>query len=255
MKAMILAGGFGTRLAEETDVKPKPMVEIGGKPILWHIMKIYERHGINDFIICLGYKAEIIKKYFRDYGGLSQDFSVNLQSGKITSLSQPREDWTVTLLDTGQHSMTGGRIQAAVSALELNEDFHLTYGDGVADVNITKLSDFHKSHGKLCSVTAVNPPGRFGVLEIASNNKVVGFREKLQSDQNRINGGFFVLNPNICRFIDGPMTVWEHQPMSQLAEQGELMAFMHDGFWQPMDTLRDKQYLNELAGQEVVPWL
>jgi glucose-1-phosphate cytidylyltransferase len=255
MKAMILAGGFGSRLAEETDVRPKPMVEIGGKPILWHIMKIYERHGINEFVVCLGYKAEYIKKYFRDYGSLGQDFSVNTKSGEITSLSNRSEDWSVTLLDTGQTTMTGGRIKNAVETLGLKDDFHLTYGDGVADVDISSLTEFHRAHGKLCTVTAVTPPGRFGVLDLRKDGRVSGFREKIASDQYRINGGYFVVNPKVCNLIDGPETVWEQSPLTGLASQGQLMAFVHDGFWQPMDTLRDKLYLDRLATQEVVPWM
>lgn len=255
MRAMILAGGFGTRLAEETDVRPKPMVEIGGKPILWHIMKIYERHGVNDFIVCLGYKAEYIKRYFRDYGGLGQDFSINTRSGEITSLTNASEDWNVTLLDTGKSTMTGGRIKHAVKCLDLRDDFHLTYGDGVANVDISRLTKFHRAHGKLCTVTAVTPPGRFGVLDFVNDGRVVGFREKIASDQYRINGGYFVVSPKVCDLIDSPDTVWEQSPLASLADQGQLMAFMHDGFWQPMDTLRDKQHLDRLATQEVVPWM
>lgn len=254
MKAMILAGGYGTRLAEETEVRPKPMVEIGGRPILWHIMKLYADHGINDFVICLGYKSEYIKKFFLEYASVSSDFTVNLANQNVTVHSRSSEDWTVTLVDTGRDTMTGGRIKRATEYLGGEDTFCLTYGDGLSDVNISDLIKFHKTHQKLATVTAVTPPGRFGVLDIDGNQKVNGFREKIASDQYRINGGFFVLSSKVVDLIDGDETVWEQQPMQKLATSGELCAWEHDGFWQPMDTLRDKNYLQELWDTGRPPW-
>ena len=254
MRAMILAGGFGTRLAEETDVRPKPMVEIGGRPIIWHIMKHYEHHGITEFVICLGYKAEYIKKFFLDYAATLSDFTVDLNNQSIEVHKQRAENWKVTLVDTGRDTMTGGRIKRAIEYVKPDEPFCLTYGDGLSDVDITASIDFHKTHGKLCTVTAVTPPGRFGVLDIRDNQQVVGFREKIASDQYRINGGFFVLNPGVTDFIEDDSTVWEQDPLVGLAEKGELRAWNHNGFWQPMDTLRDKLYLDDLWNGGNPPW-
>lgn len=254
MKAMILAGGFGTRLAEETDVRPKPMIEVGGRPILWHIMKHYERHGITEFVICLGYKSEYVKKFFLDYAATLSDFTVDLNNQSVEVHKQRAENWKVTLVDTGRNTMTGGRIKRAIDYVDHSEPFCLTYGDGLSDVDIAASIDFHKAHGKLCTVTAVTPPGRFGVLDIREDNQVIGFREKIASDQYRINGGFFVLSPKVKEFIEGDATVWEQDPLVGLADKGELRAWNHDGFWQPMDTLRDKMYLEGLWNSGNPPW-
>lgn len=254
MKAMILAGGFGTRLAEETDVRPKPMVEIGGRPIIWHIMKHYTLHGINEFVICLGYKAEYVKKFFLEYTAALSDFTVNLGTQEVKVHQRRAENWQVTLVDTGRDTMTGGRIKRAIQHVTPNEPFCMTYGDGLSDVDITALIAFHKSHGKQATVTAVTPPGRFGVLDISDNNQVVGFREKIVSDQYRINGGFFVLDPKVHNYINGDETVWEDTPMRRLAAEGELRAWNHDGFWQPMDTLRDKMHLESIWNSGNPPW-
>lgn len=254
MKAVILAGGLGTRISEETSTKPKPMVEIGGRPILWHIMNIYARQGIKDFIICLGYKGYVIKKYFLDYPLLSSDFSINLKSGKLSSLSRSSADWNVTLVDTGVDSMTGGRIKRVIEQLNLSESFHLTYGDGLANIDIKKLQDAHKKSGKLCTVTAVTPPGRFGVLDVTEDNTVVGFREKVDSNYYRINGGFFVVEPQISEYIAGDQTVWEKKPMETIAIDGQMNAYIHNGFWQPVDTLRDKMLLEQLWDSGDAPW-
>lgn len=254
MKAMILAGGFGSRLAEETDVRPKPMVEIGGRPIMWHIMNHYAHHGITEFVVCLGYKAEYIKKFFLDYAASLSDFTVNLASHEVEIHKRRAEDWKVTLVDTGRDTMTGGRIKRAIQHAYPNEPFCLTYGDGLSDVDIAASISFHKTHGKLATVTAVTPPGRFGVLDIDDNNRVTGFREKIASDQYRINGGFFVLDPKVSDYIAGDATVWEQDPMRRLAAEGELQAWNHDGFWQPMDTLRDKLYLESLWDSGSPPW-
>jgi len=254
MKVIILAGGFGTRLTEETEVRPKPMVEIGGRPILWHIMKHYSSHGIDDFIICLGYKSEFIKKFFLDYAQTLSDFTVDLATQEIEVHKQRAENWKITLVDTGIQTMTGGRIKRAIQYLGQNETFCLTYGDGLSDVDITASIKFHQNHGKMATVTAVTPPGRFGILDINQENIVTGFREKIASDQYRINGGFFVLNPDIDNKIDNDKTIWEHEPMRQLANDGELVAWNHDGFWQPMDTLRDKRLLEEIWRRGNPPW-
>ncbi len=252
MKAVILAGGLGTRLSEETTLKPKPMVEVGGMPILWHIMKMYSSHGVNDFIVCCGYRGEEIKSFFKDYALRRSDFEVDVSCGKITVFGTNAEKWRVALLDTGEITMTGGRIKAIASHLDPDEPFCLTYGDGVGDVDIRGVIDFHLQHGKLMTVTAVTPPGRFGVLDL-DVTVVRGFREKIASDQYRINAGFFVCQPGVIEFIGGPETVWEQEPMVKIAQAGELMAWIHDGFWMPMDTLRDKHKLEELwaAG---APW-
>jgi glucose-1-phosphate cytidylyltransferase len=254
MKAMILAGGFGTRLSEETDLRPKPMVEIGGRPILWHIMHHYAKHDIKDFVICLGYKAEYVKKFFMDYASLLSDFTVNLGTSEVSVHRQRAEDWRVTLVDTGINTMTGGRVKRAIDFLGEGEDFCLTYGDGLSNVDIGGSIKFHKSHGKICTVTAVTPPGRFGVLDIQGENSVVGFREKIASDQYRINGGFFVLNKGVKKYIDNDATIWEQEPMTALAKDGEMRSWNHDGFWQPMDTQRDKKLLQDLWDQGNPPW-
>jgi len=254
MRAFILAGGFGTRLEEETDVRPKRMVEMGGRPILWHIMNLYSRHGIKDFAICLGYKAEYIKKFFLDYSSTLSDFTVNLGNQEIEIHKQRTEDWKITLIDTGLHTQTGGRIKRALEFLDNQETFCLTYGDGLSDVNISDSITYHKNHGKLATVTAVTPPGRFGVLDIDGSQNVNGFREKIASDQYRINGGFFVLEPSIKNYIFNDQTVWESEPLVNLANMGELKAWNHNGFWQPMDTLRDKQVLEKLWSSGNPPW-
>ena len=254
MKAMILAGGFGTRLAEETDIRPKPMVEIGGRPIIWHIMKHYANHGINDFVICLGYKAEYVKKFFLDYAATLSDFTVDLATNGVEIHKRKAENWKVTLVDTGRHTMTGGRIKRAISYLSPNEPFCLTYGDGLSDVDITGSINFHRTHGKLATVTAVTPPGRFGLLDVDTNNRVVGFREKVSSDEYLINGGFFVLDPKIVDFIDGDQTIWEQEPMQNIAKNDELRYWSHKGFWQPMDTLREKNILEDLWNSGNPPW-
>jgi glucose-1-phosphate cytidylyltransferase len=253
MKAVILAGGLGTRISEETGSKPKPMIEIGGKPILWHIMKIYSNYGINDFIICCGYKGYIIKEYFQNYFLHQSDVSFDMKSQKIIVHKERAEPWNVTLVDTGDHSMTGGRLKRIGSYLKSEKAFFLTYGDGVADVNIKELMDFHLAHGKEATLTATFPPGRFGALEI-QNNQVTQFQEKPRGDGALINGGFFVLSPKVLDRIEGDSTVWEEEPLKGLASDKQLMAFRHEGFWQPMDTLRDKNYLEELLKSNKAPW-
>ena len=254
MKAMILAGGFGTRLSEETSVRPKPMVEIGGRPIMWHIMKHYAAHGITEFIICLGYKSEYIKKFFLDYSSALSDFTIDLSTQNIHVHERKAENWQVTLVDTGKDTMTGGRIKRAINYIGSDDDFCLTYGDGLSNVDIASSINFHKKHGKLATVTAVTPPGRFGVLDIDSESRVNGFREKHVSDDYRINGGFFVLNRSVCKFIEDDSTIWEQEPMKQLAMADELRAWIHDGFWQPMDTLREKTLLEKLWDSGNPPW-
>jgi glucose-1-phosphate cytidylyltransferase len=253
MKAVILAGGLGSRISEETVSKPKPMIEIGGKPILWHIMKIYSNYGINDFIICCGYKGYVIKEYFQNYFLHNSDVSFDMKSQKIIVHKERAEPWNVTLVDTGDHSMTGGRLKRIESYLKSEKAFCLTYGDGVADVNIKELMDFHLSHGKEATLTATFPPGRFGALEI-QNNEVTQFQEKPRGDGSLINGGFFVLSPKVLDRIHGDYTVWEEEPLKGLAIDKQLMAFRHEGFWQPMDTLRDKNYLEELLKSNKAPW-
>ena len=253
MKAVILAGGLGTRLSEETVSRPKPMVEIGGKPILWHIMKTYSHYGINDFIICCGYKGYIIKEYFANYFLHQSDVTFNMKNNKVTILEERAEPWSVTLVDTGDNSMTGGRLKRVLPYLKDEEAFCFTYGDGVADVNIKDLVEFHKSHGKLATLTATFPPGRFGALNI-ENNQVLRFEEKPKGDGTLINGGYFVLSPKVIERIDGDETTWEQEPLKDLASDGELMCFKHEGFWQPMDTLRDKIKLNELLKKNKAPW-
>ena len=253
MKAVILAGGLGTRLSEETVSKPKPMVEIGGKPILWHIMKTYSHHEINDFIICCGYKGYVIKEYFANYFLHQSDVTFNMKDNKMTVREERAEPWKVTLVDTGESSMTGGRLKRVLPYLKDEEAFCFTYGDGVADIDIKSLIKFHKSHGKLATLTATFPPGRFGALNI-ENNQIKKFEEKPRGDGALINGGYFVLSPKVIDRIEGDNSVWEQEPLRGLAKDGELMSFKHEGFWQPMDTLRDKVKLNELFEKNKAPW-
>ena len=253
MKAVILAGGRGTRLSEETDRIPKPMVEVGDKPILWHIMKIYSQHGINDFVICLGYKAYVIKEFFNNYFLHTSDVTMDIHERTLEIHNNKSEPWRITLVDTGLETMTGGRLKA-VAPYVRGGTFCMTYGDGVSDVDVGRSIAFHRSHGKLATVTSITPPGRFGVLDI-QEAKVHGFREKIASDQHRINGGFFVLEEGVIDYIDQPSTIWEQEPMLRLAADGQLMAYEHDGFWQPMDTLRDKIHLETLVENGTAPWV
>jgi glucose-1-phosphate cytidylyltransferase len=252
LKAVILAGGLGTRISEETTVKPKPMVEVGGKPILWHIMKIYSSYGINEFVICLGYKSYVIKEYFANYFLHMSNVTFDMGRNKMEVHQNSAEPWRVTLVDTGDSTMTGGRIKRIKPYLD-DEDFCCTYGDGVGDVDIGKLVAFHKEQGRLATLTATQPPGRFGALAL-QNDKVVGFQEKPQGDGAWINGGFFVLSPKVLDYIDGDDTSWEKEPMERLAKAGQLSAYMHKGFWQPMDTLRDKNHLEDLWSSGEAPW-
>jgi len=253
MKTVILAGGLGSRLGEETSVRPKPMVEIGGKPILWHIMKIYSTHGLNDFIVCLGYKGHIIKEFFANYYLHMSDVTIDLANNSLEVHKNAAEPWRITLVDTGAETMTGGRLKAIRPHLKEDEPFCFTYGDGVADIDITALIAFHKSHGKRATLTAIAPPGRFGAMEF-DGERVTHFREKPDGDGIRINGGFFVASPSVLDLVQGPQTVWEREPLEALAQSGELMAFNHHGFWQPMDTLRDKIVLEEMWSNNAAPW-
>jgi glucose-1-phosphate cytidylyltransferase len=253
MKAVILAGGLGTRISEETHLRPKPMIEIGGKPLIWHIMKIYSAHGVNDFIICCGYKGYVIKEYFSNYFLHMSDVTIDLADNQIHVLNRKAEPWKVTLVDTGDDSMTGGRLRRVRDHVRDEEAFCFTYGDGVADVDITALIDFHRRHGRKATVTAVRPPGRYGALEM-DGDRVRGFAEKPRGDGGLINGGFFVLDPAVIDHIEGDSTPWESAPMEKLARDGELVAFTHDGFWQPMDTLREKNQLEELWASGKAPW-
>jgi glucose-1-phosphate cytidylyltransferase len=253
MIAVILAGGYGTRLSEETVSKPKPMVEIGGKPILWHILKIYSFYGINDFIICCGYKGYVIKEYFSNYFLHQSDVTFDIEGNDMLVHKKRAEPWKVTLVDTGDASMTGGRLKRVAPYLQDEEAFCFTYGDGVADVNIAELISFHKSHGKQATLTATYPPGRFGALNIVGN-QVKLFEEKPKGDGALINGGFFVLSPKVISRIACDQSIWEQEPLKGLASDGELMAFKHEGFWQPMDTLRDKLYLDNLWETNKAPW-
>ncbi len=253
MKVVILAGGLGTRLSEETVVKPKPMVEIGGMPILWHIMKIYSAHGYNEFIVCLGYKGYIIKEFFANYFLHQSDVTIDLSSNTIDVHTSQAEPWKVTLVDTGRDSMTGGRIRRVRHHIG-NEPFMLTYGDGVGNVDITKLVAFHEAHGKRCSLTAVQPSARFGALDVDDTNGVRSFLEKPKGDGAWINGGFFVCEPSVIDLIEGDNTTWERYPMETLAAQGDMMAFRHHGFWKPMDTLRDKLELENAWNSNQAEW-
>lgn len=253
MKAVILAGGLGTRLSEETSLRPKPLVEIGGRPILWHIMKIYLSHGITEFIICLGYKGYMIKEYFANYAIHMSDMTFDFRAGTQEVLQAFAEPWRVTLIDTGEATMIGGRIKRILPYVRDDEAFLLTYGDGVGDVDITSLIAFHRQSGRLATVTATQPPGRFGALK-TSGDAVTGFSEKPVGDGGWINGGFFVLSPKVGSYIEGDATVWEREPMEKLASEGQLSVFFHEGFWQPMDTLRDKSQLEELWNSGRAPW-
>jgi glucose-1-phosphate cytidylyltransferase len=253
MKAVILAGGLGTRLSEETESRPKPMVEIGGKPILWHIMKMYSAHGINDFVICCGYKGYVIKEYFANYFLHMSDVTFNMRDNNMEVHNKRAEPWNVTLVDTGENSMTGGRLRRVAEYIKDEESFCFTYGDGVGDIDITETVRFHKNHGKAATLTATSPPGRFGALDI-QNRQVVSFKEKPKGDGALINGGFFVLTPKVLDYLVDDNSVWEQSPLMRLAEDDELMAYEHDGFWQPMDTLRDKHLLEELWNGGNAPW-
>jgi glucose-1-phosphate cytidylyltransferase len=253
MKAVILAGGLGTRINEETILRPKPMVEIGGRPILWHILKIYSQHGINDFVICLGYKGYMIKEYFANYFLHTADVTFHMQENRMQVHGHTTEPWRVTLVDTGEGTMTGGRLKRIAPYVAEDENFCMTYGDGVGDVDITALIAFHKKHGKLATLTAVQPIQRFGVLE-RNDDTITAFREKAQADGAWINSGFFVLSPSVLDRIEGDATIWEREPMQGLASEGNLRAFEHTGFWQPMDTLRDKQQLEALWAGGKAPW-
>ncbi|MDR8524512.1 glucose-1-phosphate cytidylyltransferase [Shewanella fidelis] len=253
MKVVILAGGLGTRLSEETAVKPKPMVEIGGKPLLWHIMQMYSAHGLNEFIVLCGYKAEVIKQYFNDFHLLDCDITLDFATGERVIHNAPSVPWRVTMVDTGNDTMTGGRLKRVAELLKDEEMFCMTYGDGLADVDISASIAFHKSHDKLATLTAVIPPPRFGGLSL-DGNLVTRFDEKPLNEGGRINGGFFVLSPQVLSYIENDQTSWEQEPLSQLAQAGELMAYVHNGFWQPMDTLRDKMHLESLWNSKNPPW-
>ena len=254
MKAVILAGGMGTRISEESSVRPKPMIEIGGKPILWHIMKSYGRHGITDFVICCGYKGYVIKEYFANYFLHMSDVTFDMAHNTMQVHQRNAEPWKVTLVDTGEQSMTGGRIRRIKPYVQDDEAFCLTYGDGVSDVDITALIAFHRAQGTLCTLTAVQPPGRFGALAIDGQQHITSFQEKPQGDGGFINGGFFVCSPQVIDRIDGDATIWEREPMESLARDHQMSAFHHHGFWQPMDTLRDKMYLEDLWTKGKAPW-
>lgn len=253
MKTVILAGGLGTRISEESHLKPKPMIEIGGRPILWHIMRLYAHHGFNEFIVCLGYRGYVVKEYFANYVLHNADLTVDLASGAIDYHATNHEPWKVTLVETGAETMTGGRLKRVAHYLDPGEPFFLTYGDGVSDVDLGALLKFHRAHGKDATITAVAPPGRFGALEI-SDGRVDRFVEKPPGDQGLINGGFFVLNPSVIERIDGDPIVWEREPLEGLAAEGQLMAYRHDGFWAAMDTLRDKNILEGLWAAGEAPW-
>ncbi len=253
MKALILAGGFGTRLSEETEIKPKPMVEIGGKPILWHVMKMYSHYGVNEFVILLGYKSYMVKEYFANYFLHQSDVTIDLKSNSMEIHKSQAEPWKITLLDTGLKTMTGGRIKRAKDYIG-DETFMLTYGDGVSDVNIEKLLEFHKKNKKLATVTSIMPSGRYGAIDITDKNEVKSFFEKPKGDGSWINGGFFVLEPKVLDYIDGDKTIWEREPLQNIVKDGELNAFKHDGFWQAMDTLREKNDLEKMWAKEEAPW-
>jgi glucose-1-phosphate cytidylyltransferase len=254
MKAVILAGGLGTRLSEETNMKPKPMVEIGNRPILWHIMKIYSAHGVNDFIICCGYKGYLIKEYFANYFLHMSDVTFNMKDNSMKVHNNNSEPWNVTLIDTGDHTLTGGRLKKVREYVKDEESFCFTYGDGIGNINIKELINFHKQHGKLATLTATRPPGRYGALEFGDNNIVKSFKEKPEGKGSWINGGFFVLHPSVIELIKDDQTSWEVEPLKRLAEQNQLKAYKHKGFWQPMDTLREKNLLNELWNTKKALW-
>ena len=253
MKAVILAGGLGSRISEESFTKPKPMITVGGKPIIWHIMKMYSHHGISDFVICCGYKGYMIKEYFANYFLHMSDVTFDVENNSMRVHEKRAEPWKVTLVDTGEHTMTGGRLGRVAEYIKNEESFCMTYGDGVSDVDISSTINFHKQHGKLATITGVMPSGRFGALDIR-NQQVVSFKEKPKGDGAVINGGFFVLSPKILSLIKGDKTIWEQEPLIQLAEEGQLMAHEHKGFWQPMDTLRDHHFLEELWNSGDAPW-
>ncbi len=253
MKAVILAGGLGTRISEETHLKPKPMIEIGGKPILWHIMKIYSAHGVNDFVICCGYKGYLIKEYFANYFLHMSDVTFDMADNRMEVHHRKAEPWKVTLVDTGEDTFTGGRLKRVADYIRNEDDFCFTYGDGVSNVDIRASIEFHRQHRKLATVTAVQPPGRYGALE-RSGAQVTGFTEKPRGDGGLINGGFFVLSPKCLDLIEGDHSSWEGEPLTKLAQKGEMMAFEHNGFWQPMDTLREKNHLEDLWASGKAPW-
>jgi glucose-1-phosphate cytidylyltransferase len=253
MKAVILAGGFGTRISEESDIKPKPMIEIGGKPILWHIMKTYSHHGINEFIICCGYKGYVIKEYFANYFLHQSDITFHMSENRMEVHNKRVEPWTVTLVDTGENVQTGGRLKAISEYVKNDDIFCMTYGDGVSNVDISSQIDFHKQHGKLATITSVIPPGRFGALDI-KDNTVNGFMEKPAGDGGKVNGGFFILSPEVLNRISGSETVWEQEPLIGLAKEGQLISYEHKSYWQPMDTLRDKTLLEKLWNDKKAPW-
>lgn len=253
MKAVILAGGLGTRLSEETSLRPKPMVEIGGRPILWHIMKMYSAYGVNDFVICCGYKGYVIKEYFANYFLHMSDVTFDMARNQMEVHEQKAEPWRVTLVDTGDDTLTGGRLRRVKRYVENEEAFCFTYGDGVSDVNIGKLIEFHQAHGRLATVTAVQPPGRYGALQM-NGLSVTGFTEKPRGDGGLINGGFFVLSPRVIDLVEGDQSSWEGEPLVRLAADDQLRAFEHTGFWQPMDTLREKNQLEELWASGAAPW-
>lgn len=253
-KVVILAGGRGTRLSEETDLKPKPMIEVGGRPILWHIMKIYSAHGINDFIICCGYRGYLIKEYFANYFLHMSDVTFDMTKNSMEVNQKRSEPWKVTLVDTGESTLTGGRLKRVAEYVKDESEFCFTYGDGVGDIDITKLIQFHKSKGSLATLTATRPPGRYGVIKFGENDRVERFQEKPEGDADWINGGFFVLNPEVLNLIEGDQSSWECEPLNRLANDGQLAAFKHEGFWQPMDTLREKTMLNDLWSSRKAPW-
>jgi glucose-1-phosphate cytidylyltransferase len=253
MKAVILAGGLGTRISEETHLKPKPMIEVGGKPILWHILKMYSSHGVNEFVICCGYKGYLIKEYFANYFLHMSDVTFDMTQNRMQVHHQHVEPWKVTLVDTGDFSMTGGRLKRVAAYVQEDDAFCFTYGDGVSDLNIRASLDFHFNHGKMATVTAVQPPGRYGALDL-DGNRVSGFAEKPRGDGGLINGGFFVLSPRCLDLIEDDASVWENYPLARLAALGQLMAFKHSGFWQPMDTLREKNMLEEMWSNGTAPW-
>ena len=254
MKAVILAGGMGTRIAEESHLRPKPMIEIGGRPILWHIMKIYAAHGIRDFVICCGYRGYMIKEYFANYFLHSSDVTFDLEHNRMEVHQRFAEPWRVTLVDTGEHTMTGGRLRRVAPYVEREEAFCFTYGDGVADIDVGKLVEFHRSHGRHATLTATRAPARFGAIEVNASAAVTAFREKPVGEGSLVNGGFFVLSPRVLALLPGDETIWEREPLERLAADDQLRAYRHDGFWQPMDTLRDRQMLEELWQSGKAPW-